>query len=102
MLIVHVHIQVKPECVDAFVEATAENARNSLQERGIARFDLIQSADDPTRFVLMEAYRSAEAQTQHKETVHFHTWVATVESMMAGPRSAVRYASRIPDEAGWG
>lgn len=99
MLIVHVHIDVKPEWVEAFVAATAENARNSLEEPGIARFDLLQALDDPTSFVLTEAYRSAEDAVKHKETDHFHTWVATVEPMMAGPRRAVRYANRVPDDA---
>ncbi|MEL6343445.1 MAG: putative quinol monooxygenase [Myxococcota bacterium] len=102
MLIVHVHIQVKPACVDDFVRATAENARSSLQEEGIARFDLIQSQDDPTTFILMEAYRTPEAPALHKETAHFRTWFEAVDSMMAGPRRAVRYHSRVPGDAGWG
>ena len=102
MRIVHVHIHVKSEHIDAFVKATAENARHSLQEPGIARFDLIQANDDPTRFVLMEAYHSVEAQAQHKTTDHFHTWIAAVADMMAGPRSAVTYTNRVPDDPGWG
>ena len=102
MLIVHVHIDVRPESVDAFIEATAENARNSLQEPGIARFDLIRSHDEPTRFVLMEAYRTDEAPALHKETAHYHRWRETVAPMMASPRRAVRYSNSVPDDEGWG
>ena len=71
MLIVHVHIQVKPDQVDAFKAACVENSRNSLQEPGIARFDVLQQQDDPTRFLLVEVYRSAEAPAAHKQTAHY-------------------------------
>ncbi|MEL6181871.1 MAG: antibiotic biosynthesis monooxygenase [Myxococcota bacterium] len=101
MLIVHVHIDVKPECVEEFIQATAANAHNSLKEQGIARFDLIQSHDEPTHFILMEAYRTAEAPTEHKETEHYHTWVDTVEHMMAGPRRVAKYSNSVPDDSGW-
>ena len=74
MLVVHVHVHVKPESVDAFKAATIENARNSIQEAGIARFDLIQQADDPTRFVLVEVYLTADDPGRHKETVHYAKW----------------------------
>lgn len=101
MLIVHVHVHVKPEFVKAFKHATIENARNSVQEPGIARFDVIQQQDDPTRFVLVEVYRSVEATAAHKETSHYVTWRDTVAEMMAAPRSSVKYANLFPDDASW-
>jgi quinol monooxygenase YgiN len=73
MLIVHVHVQVKPESVADFITATQENARNSVQEPGIARFDVVQQGDDPTRFVLVEVYRSEDDPARHKETAHYQT-----------------------------
>ena len=101
MLVVHVHVHVKPESVEAFRRAAVENARNSVQEAGIARFDVVQQADDPTRFVLVEAYRSVEATVQHKETTHYKTWRDAVADMMAEPRTSVKYANVFPDDAGW-
>jgi quinol monooxygenase YgiN len=102
MLIVQVHVHVKPECVEAFREATTRNARGSVQEPGIARFDVLQQSDDPTRFVLVEVYRTEDATARHKETAHYQTWRDTVETMMAEPRRSVRYAGVFPDDAGWG
>ena len=102
MLIVHVFVCVKPDCVDAFIAASLENARRSIQESGIARFDVIQQADDPTRFVLVEVYRDADAPARHKETAHYAQWRDAVADLMAEPRSSVKYASRFPDDAGWG
>lgn len=102
MLIVHVHAHVKPEFVDAFRTATLENARHSVQEPGIARFDVIQQVDDPTRFVLVEVYRTPEDPARHKETAHYQKWRATVEEMMAEPRYSVKYTNLFPDDAGWG
>lgn len=101
MLIVHVHVQVKPEDAGAFVEATFENARASVQEPGIARFDLIRQSDDPTRFVLIEVYRDASAPAAHKETAHYAKWRDTVAPMMALPRSSVKYENLFPEDAGW-
>lgn len=101
MLIVHVHVRVKPEFIDAFKEATVENARNSVQEPGIARFDVIQRADDEARFILVEVYRSSEATAQHKETAHYQKWRDAVAPMMAEPRSAVKYANIYPAGEGW-
>ncbi len=101
MLIVHVHVHVKPESVDAFKRATVENARNSVKEPGIARFDVMQSTDDPARFILVEVYRSVEATAQHKETAHYQTWRDAVAPMMAEPRSAFKYANIFPGEEGW-
>jgi len=101
MLIVHVHVHVKPEHVDAFRAASLENARNSVQEPGVARFDVIQQADDPTRFILVEVYRTADDPARHKETAHYQAWRDTVAEMMAEPRSAVKFANVFPDESGW-
>ncbi len=101
MLIVHVHVQVKPECVGAFQAACLANARASVQEPGIARFDVCQQADDPTRFVLVEVYRDVTAPARHKETVHYATWRDTVAPMMAVPRTSVKFANLFPDDAGW-
>ncbi len=102
MLTVHVHIQVKPDQVDAFKLACIENARNSLQEPGIARFDVLQQLDDPERFTLIEVYRTAEDQARHRETAHYARWRDAVADMMAEPRSAVRYGNVFPGDEGWG
>lgn len=101
MLIVHVFVQVKPDCVDAFKAASLENARHSIQEPGIVRFDVIQQVDDPTRFVLVEIYRTADAPALHKDTAHYATWRDTVADLMAEPRSSVKYAHLFPTDAGW-
>jgi len=101
MLIVHVQVHVKPEQVEAFRAATVENARLSVREAGIARFDLVQQADDPTRFVLVEVYRDAAAPAAHKETAHYQAWRDAVGPMMAEPRTSVRFANVFPPEAGW-
>jgi quinol monooxygenase YgiN len=92
---------VKPDCIDAFKEATIENARQSLKEPGIARFDVVQQIDDPTRFVLIEAYRSVEATAAHKATAHYAAWRDRMESLMAEPRSSVKYSNVFPGEEGW-
>jgi quinol monooxygenase YgiN len=101
MLIVHVQVRVKPECVEQFRRATIENAAQSVREPGIARFDVAQQSDDPTRFVLVEAYRSAEDPARHKETAHYKRWRDAVEPMMAEPRRSVKYAAAFPGEAAW-
>ena len=101
MLIVHVFIHVKLECVEAFKAASLENARNSILEPGIARFDVIQQTDDPTRFVLVEVYRTTEATVQHKETAHYARWRDAVAEMMAEPRSSVKYTNLFPADMGW-
>lgn len=101
MLIVHVHVRVKPDCIEAFKEATIENARSSLKEPGIARFDVVQQADDPTRFVLVEAYRNVEATTAHKATAHYAAWRDRMESLMAEPRFSVKFSNIFPREEGW-
>lgn len=96
MLIVHVHVRVKPDEVEAFKRATIENAQQSLKEPGIAQFDILQRQDDPTRFVLVEAYRTDEAPAKHKETAHYAKWRDTVAAMMAEPRSSVKFADVGP------
>jgi (4S)-4-hydroxy-5-phosphonooxypentane-2,3-dione isomerase len=101
MLIVHVFVHVKAESVDAFRAATLENARNSVKEPGIVRFDVVQQDDDPTQFVLMEIYRTADAPAQHKETAHYAVWRDAVAPMMAEPRRSVKYREIFPEPAGW-
>ena len=101
MLIVHVHVHVKPDRVEAFRAATLDNARNSVQEPGVARFDVIQQQEDPTRFVLVEVYRTTDDPARHKETPHYQRWRVAVADMMAEPRTAVKYANVFPDEQGW-
>ncbi len=101
MLVVHVHVRVKPECADAFRQATVANARLSVLEPGMARFDVVQQQEDSTRFVLIEAYRTAAATAQHKETAHYQTWRETVAPMMAEPRTSVKFNNIFPDDAEW-
>ncbi len=102
MLIVHVFAKVKIDQIEAFKAAALENARNSVQEPGIARFDVIQQADDPARFVLVEVYRQPEGAARHKETHHYQVWRDTVADMMAEPRTSVKYTNLFPDDTGWG
>jgi quinol monooxygenase YgiN len=101
MLIIHVFVHVKEDAVYAFRAASLENARNSVREPGIARFDVVQQNDDPARFVLVEVYRSPEAPGLHKETSHYKAWRDAVEPMMAEPRYGIRYTNIFPDDAGW-
>ena len=101
LLVVHVHVRVKPECVEAFRAATFANARASVQEPGIARFDVVQQQDDPTRWVLVEVYRTADAPARHKETAHYAAWRDAVAPMMAEPRASVKFINVHPDDAGW-
>ena len=101
MIIVHVHVHVKLEFIDAFKEATIENARNSIKEPGVARFDVIQQADDPSGFILVEVYRTAEASAQHKATEHYAAWRDKVTPMMAEPRTGVKYSNIFPADKNW-
>jgi autoinducer 2-degrading protein len=101
MQIALVHVNVKPEFVEAFKRATIENASNSLQEPGIERFDVIQQTDDPTKFILVEVYKTSEAPAAHKETAHYLRWRDTVADMMAEPRQGVKYTTIFPEDANW-
>ena len=102
MFIVHVFVHVRPEAIELFKVATTENARNSVLEPGIARFDVVQQLDDPSHFVLVEVYRTPEDPAEHKKTEHYQQWRETVADMMAEPRSSLKYVELYPDEAGWG
>jgi quinol monooxygenase YgiN len=101
LLVVHVHVHVRAEHVDAFRDATLANARESVKEPGIARFDVIQDTEDATRFVLVEVYRTPQAPAAHKETAHYLKWRDTVAPMMAEPRTSRKFTNSFPDDAGW-
>jgi quinol monooxygenase YgiN len=101
MLIVHVQIRVRVESIEAFRRATIENARQSVKEEGIARFDVLQDPSEPSRFVLIEVYRNAEAPARHKETAHYQTWRDTVADMMAEPRTRQEYSNVFPSDESW-
>lgn len=101
LIIVHVQARVKADAVDAFRAACLDNARASVLEPGVARFDVVQAVEDPTRFVLVEVYRSPDAPAAHKETTHYKRWRDTVADMMAEPRSSVRYVNVFPADSGW-
>lgn len=98
MQVVHVHVRVKPEYVEAFKLATVENARQSVCEPGIARFDVLQQVDDPTRFILVEVYRTPDAPAAHKETAHYAKWRDTVAPMMAEQRTSVKFINIFPND----
>jgi autoinducer 2-degrading protein len=102
MFIVHVFVHVKPDKVEAFRTASIENARESIKELGVARFDCLQQQDDPTRFVLVEVYRTADDPARHKETMHYQKWRDTVADMMAESRSSIKYTNVFPDDKKWG
>jgi len=97
MQIVLVHVNVKPEFIEAFKQATIENASHSVKEAGIARFDVIQQSEDPTKFILVEVYKTAEAPAAHKETIHYAHWRDAVAEMMAEPRQGIKYTNIFPD-----
>ncbi len=101
MHIVHVHVHVKPDQVEIFKMATIENAQNSIKESGVARFDVIQNQDDPTKFILIEIYRTIEDSVKHKETAHYKKWRDTVAPMMAEQRTSHKFINIFPDEKGW-
>ena len=101
MNIVLVHVHVKPEMIDAFKQATIENAGHSVKEEGVERFDVIQQNDDPTRFILVEVYKTDKASFAHKETAHYLKWRDTVADMMAEPRQGIKYSNIYPDDKGW-
>lgn len=99
MLIILARVHVKPEWIEAFKTATVENARQSVLELGIARFDVVQQMDDSTRFVLVEAYRAADAPAKHKATGHYAKWRDAVAPMMAEPRSSERFHDVFPNDS---
>jgi autoinducer 2-degrading protein len=101
MFIVLVHAKVRPEFVEEFKRVTIENASNSLKEAGIARFDVIQQADDPTKFILVEVYKTADASGAHKETAHYVQWRDAVAEMMAEPRQGIKYSNIFPEDVDW-
>ncbi len=101
MIVIHVHVHVTPDGVEAFRAATVVNASHSVREPGIARFDVIQQQHDPTRFVLVEVYRDETAVGAHKDTAHYLTWRETVAPLMVEPREAIRYTNIFPGDDGW-
>lgn len=101
MQIVLVHVNVKPEFIESFKQMTIENANNSVKEIGIARFDVIQQSEDPTKFVLVEVYKTADAPAAHKQTAHYARWRDTVAEMMAEPRQGIKYSNIFPDDENW-
>lgn len=101
MFIVHVFVQVKPDDVDGFVEASLANAKASLQEPGIIRFDVLQERDRPDHFLLVEVYRTRDDTARHKETEHYRRWKETVSDMMAKPRTKKIYDPLFPGEEEW-
>ena len=101
MNIVLVHVHVKPEMIDAFKQATIENANQSVKEEGVERFDVIQRADDPTRFILVEVYKTDKASFAHKETAHYAKWRDAVAEMMAEPRQGIKYSNIYPKDSEW-
>lgn len=101
LLVVHIHVHVKAEAVDAFIAATLENARASVKEPGIARFDIVQANEDPTRFVFTEVYKTADAPDAHKQTAHYAKWRDTVADMMAEPRRNAKFRNVFPANEGW-
>jgi (4S)-4-hydroxy-5-phosphonooxypentane-2,3-dione isomerase len=101
MHIVQVHVYVKPDFIDAFIQITLENAHSSIKEAGVARFDVLQQREDPSHFILTEVYRDQEAPALHKETAHYLQWREVVEPMMAKPRQGIWYNNLFPGEEGW-
>jgi quinol monooxygenase YgiN len=101
MFIVQVHVRVKPEFIQDFKEATVENAKNSILEPGIARFDVIQHIEERNHFILVEVYRTMDDPVKHKSTEHYKIWSNTVSEMMAEPRQSDKFENIFPGEDGW-
>ena len=102
MLVVHVHVRVRPERIEDFLAATLVNARASLAEPGVLRFDVLQDQADPAHVVLTEVYRDEDAPAAHKLTPHYAAWRDAVAEMMAAPRAPARYAAVFPaGSEGW-
>jgi quinol monooxygenase YgiN len=102
MLVYVVEVHVLADSVEEFKEAILENARNSLQESGVVRFDVLQMDDDPSRFLLIEVYRDADGPARHKETAHYLAWKQKAEAWMAEPRKGIRFHNLFPEDAAWG
>jgi autoinducer 2-degrading protein len=98
--VVLVHVRVQPHLVEAFSVATLANARESVKEPGVARFDVVQGIDDPARFVLIEAYRGPAGAAAHKQTAHYQQWRDTVAAMMAESRTSTKYLN-VTADATW-
>jgi quinol monooxygenase YgiN len=96
MLVVQVNMHVKNDQIDNFINATKENVSNSINEKGIARFDFLQNKEEPAKFILLEAYKTENAPAEHKETDHYKKWKATVEPMMAETRFSIKYSNILP------
>jgi quinol monooxygenase YgiN len=101
MFIVHVHVQVKPEWIEAFKTATLANAQASVLETGVVRFDVVQQTDEPACFVLVEVYRDTAAAAAHKDTTHYQIWRDNVAPMMATPRTSVKFRNLFPSDLNW-
>jgi len=100
MYVVCVHVHVIPEHRKKFIEATLENAKNTIKEPGNLRFDVIEQLDDPNRFMLYEVYRDEMGMAAHKDTPHYSKWRDTVESWMAEPRRGVKHTNLFPESEG--
>ena len=101
LLSLHVQVHVKPDGVEAFRAATLANARASLEEEGLIRFDVFQDREDETRFVLVEVYRSAEAHAAHRTTPHYQAWRTAVDDLMAEQRTARKLVNAFPADDAW-
>jgi (4S)-4-hydroxy-5-phosphonooxypentane-2,3-dione isomerase len=95
-----VHLRVKAQHLEAFKAAARANHEASVREPGNRRFDVLQAADDPTHFVLYEAYDSAQAAAAHRETEHYLRWRETVSDWFAAPREAAQFTALLPSFAG--
>ena len=96
MTVTLVHVYVKPEFIEAFINATHENHENSIKESGNLRFDVLQDAKDPGKFILYEAYQNEDAAAAHKETSHYSKWRDSVATWMAKPREGVKCKLLFP------
>jgi len=101
MQIVLVHVSVKSQLVEDFKKGSIDNASHSIKEAGVARFDVIQQTEDPTKFILIEVYKTAEAPAAHKETAHYARWRDTVAEMMSEPRQGIKYTNIFPGDDHW-
>ncbi|MGA2110850.1 MAG: antibiotic biosynthesis monooxygenase [Anaerolineales bacterium] len=101
MHVVLVSVHVQPEAIETFRAASIENARHSLEEPGVARFDVLQQQDDATRFLLIEVYHTPEDNARHRETSHYARWRDAVGELMAEPRSSLKYSNVFPEDRGW-